>query len=80
MRKKIDPFPPGGPTKPKPDLNKGANMLRGRIVAYLQRSLKQLEAKHGKGTLPTLGVKRALHFVQTTDERAARKAGGLGRR
>jgi len=55
-------------------------MLRSRIVAYLKRSLCQLEAKYGPGTLPTLGVKRALTFVQTTDERAGKKSWGLGRK
>ena len=66
--------------KVKPGLNTGASMLRSRIVAYLKRSLCQLEAKYGPGTLPTLGVKRALTFVQTTDERAGKKSWGLGRK
>jgi len=75
-------FPTAGPTKPKPkpDVNKGANALKSRIVAHMRKSLAALERKHGAGTLPTLGLKHELTWLMQSDERAAKKAGGIGRR
>jgi len=66
--------------KPLPAVNKGANAMKSRIIAHMKKSLAALERKHGVGTLPTLGLKHELIWISQTDERAAKKSGGLGRR
>lgn len=55
--------------KPKPDVNKGANMFKTRLVAKIKRLMK------AGGSLEDL-----LLWVQQSDERSAKKSGGIGRR
>lgn len=69
-------LPPSGPTKPKPDVNKGANMFKTRLIAYLEREQKQYESDEMEYKLLT----DILRWVRTTDERAGKRLGGIGRR
>lgn len=60
--------------KPKPGINKGANMAKTRIIAHLR-------AIQRTGTREEIALARkVIDFVLTMDERAAKRAGGLGRR
>lgn len=76
----ITPFPPAGPTKPKPlpAVNKGANTFKTRAVAQLKTRIKKYQAAHKKREAQALID--FLEWLKLSDERAARKAGGIGRR
>lgn len=56
-------------SKPSPDVNKGANMFKTRLVAKIKRLIRE------GGSLVGL-----LAWVEQSDERAAKKSGGIGRR
>lgn len=67
-------------TKTKPGLNLGANMLRSRIIASLERLITRLELVNGGPSEESCGVKKALKIVRGTTARATARRGGLGRK
>ena len=63
------------PLKPPSERNKGANTMKSRTIAFLRREIKRL------GTAEEARCyQRTIDFLLSTDERAAKRPGGIGRK
>lgn len=86
------PKPKGASTKMTGTPNDGAGALRKNIVAHLRRRIRELQASESNSAahghyISAEGYRdrcteaeSILTFVQSTDDRASQRKGGLGRR